>query len=144
MIFVIAAFQAATPPASQLADLRMHLFYTESGRLSPDISPPHAAAGWNRVVSEGSADEHADDLVIVAEIRTVGEQYIERPLRIVARGPNSRILGQRRFNGILTSEAGRAYLPLWLNDVTCAGDIVVTVTYGSETRTETLQMRCGE
>lgn len=46
--------------------------------------------------------------------------------------------------GILTSDHGRAYLPLWLHDVTCVGDIQVTVTYGRQTRTETVALHCGE
>src|SRR5207253_10975843 len=95
-------------------------------------------AGWHTTI-------HADDLVIVAEIRTRGEQFFDRPaLRIVARGPHNRILGQRSFRGILTSDQGRAYLPLWLNDVTCAGDIQVTVTYGAQVRIETVALHCGE
>ena len=62
----------------------------------------------------------------------------------MARGARGRILGQRSFRGILTSDRGRAYLPLWLNDVTCEGDIQVTVTYGTQTRTETIPLHCGE
>jgi hypothetical protein len=130
------AFAAQAPVASELGDIRMHLFYNGTGQLSEDISPPNEFAGWNTTI-------RADDLVIVAEVRTTGEQYIERPLRIVAR-VGRRILGQRNFRGILTSDAGRAYLPLWLNDVTCAGDVQVTVTYGTQTRTETLTLHCGE
>jgi hypothetical protein len=134
---VLAAQSTPTAPA-ELGDIRMHLFWHASGQLSQDISQPNDIAGWNTTI-------HADDLVIVAEIRTTGEQFFDRPaLRIVARGPNNRILGQRSFRGILTSDQGRAYLPLWLNDVTCAGDIQVTVTYGAQVRTETVALHCGE
>jgi hypothetical protein len=139
----LAAVPAA-PPIAHLGEIRMHLFYTGTGQVSPDISPPYAFAGWNTAIGGGEAAGPADDLVVVAEVRADGEQYVERPLTIVARGPRGRILGQRRFASLLTSDAGRAYLPLWLNDVTCAGDIRVTVTYGAETRTETLQLHCGE
>jgi hypothetical protein len=45
---------------------------------------------------------------------------------------------------LIASEQGRAWLPLWLNDVTCEGDIQVTVTYGTQTRTETIPLHCGE
>ncbi len=132
------AAQAQAPVASELGDVRIHLFSNRTGRLSDDISAPDSQfAGWNTLFE-------ADDLVIVAELRTTGEQFIERPLRIVVRGPGNRILGQRRFNTILTSDAGRAYLPLYLNDVTCAGTIQVTVTHGAQTRTESLTLMCGE
>ena len=145
---ILAALALATlpsaAPAAHLGEIRMYLFYTETGQLSPDVSPPHAFAGWNTIIGEGDAAGHADDLVVVAEIRADGQQFVERPLSIVARGARGGILGQRRFASALTSGAGRAYLALWLNDVTCAGDVRVTITYGAETRTETLQLHCGE
>jgi hypothetical protein len=133
----LAAQSRPTAPA-ELGDIRMHLFWHATGQLSADITQPNDFAGWNTTI-------HADDLVIVAELRTTGEQFFDRPaLRIVARGDHGRILGQRSFRGILTSEAGRAYLPLWINDVTFAGDIQVTVTYGAQTRSETVALHCGE
>jgi hypothetical protein len=132
------AAQAAPSAPSALGDIRMYLFYNGTGQLSEDVSPPSDFAGWNTTI-------RADDLLIVADIRTTGEQFVSAPeLRIVARGPRNRILGQRRFRGILTSDEGHAYLPLWINDVTCAGDVHVTVTYGSQTRTETIALHCGE
>jgi hypothetical protein len=130
------AAQTPAPVAAELGDIRMHLYYNRRGELSEDISPPNQFAGWNTTID-------ADDLLIVAEVRTTGEQFVSRPLRIVARRAG-RILGQRRFGSMLTSDAGRAYLPLWLNDVTCGGEVQVTVTFGSETKTETVTFECGE
>jgi hypothetical protein len=132
------AVQSQPTAPAELGDIRMYLLWHATGQLSEDVSPPSDFAGWNTTT-------RADDLLIVAEVRTTGEQYFDRPaLRIVARGPHNRIIGQRSFRGILTSDAGRAFLPLWLNDVTCAGDIQVTVTYGAQTRTETIALHCGE
>lgn len=134
---LLAAQSAPTAPA-QLGDIRMFLLWHATGQLSEDVSPPSDFAGWNTTT-------RADDLLITAEVRTRGEQFYERPaLRIVARGAGGRILGQRSFRGILTSDAGRAFLPLWLNDVTCDGDIQVTVTYGTQIVTETISLHCGE
>ena len=146
MIFAaLAAAAAPNPvPVAHLGEIRMHLFHTGTGQLSPDISPPRAFAGWNTVIGEGDSGGRADDMVVVAELITNGEQFVEPPVRIVVRGARGRILGQRSFASTLTSYAGRAYLPLWLTDVTCAGDIRVTVTFRGETRSETLQLNCGE
>ena len=140
MIELIAAAalaaQAQAPVASELGELRAYLISNRTGRFSEDISPPDSGGHWNRVI-EG------DDIVIMQEIRTTGEQYLERPLRIVAR-VGRRILAQRTYRGILTTDEGRAYQHLIVPDSTCAGDIQVTVTYGTQILTETLQMRCGE
>lgn len=131
----LAAAQEAQP-ASELGELRAYILSNRTGQYSEDISPPESGGHWNRVL-EG------DDIVVIQEIRTSGEQYLERPLRIVAR-VGRRILAQRTYRGILTTEAGRAFQHLVVPDSTCAGDIQVTVTYGAQTLTETLQMRCGE
>ena len=128
---------APAPAAAELGNIRMHLFYRGSGELSENIAPPAQFAGWNTLFS-------ADDMVVVAELRTNGEQHIGRPLRIVARGRNGRVLGQRTYRSILTSSEGRAYLPLYLNDVACAGNVQVSVTFGRQTRTATLTLECGE
>jgi hypothetical protein len=135
LLALLLAAQAAAP--SHLGEIRMHLFEHASGHLSDDVSPPSDFSGWNTTL-------HADDLVVIAEVVTTGEQFISRPLTIVARRRNGRILGQRSFRAILTSNEGHAFLPLWLNDVACAGEIQVTVTYGRETKRETLSLECGE
>ena len=137
MIDLIVAMAAQTAqPASQLGELRAYLLSNRTGQFSEDISPPESGGHWNRVL-EG------DDIVVMQEIRTTGEQYLERPLRIVAR-VGRRILAQRTYTGILTTDEGRAWQHLVIPDSTCAGDIQVTVTYGTQSLTETLQMRCGE
>ena len=140
MIELIAAAAVAAqdpPPASALGDLRAYILSNRTGQYSDDISPPESGGHWNRVL-EG------DDIVLAQEVRTTGEQFIEQPaLRIVAR-VGRRILAQRTYRGILTTDGGRAYQFLVVPDSTCAGDIQVTVTYGRQTLTETLQMRCGE
>jgi len=139
MIALIAAATMAAQnpqPASELGALRAYILSNRTGQPTEDISPPDSGGHWNRVL-EG------DDIVIVQEVRTTGEQYIERPLRIVVR-VGRRILAQRTYRGILTTDEGRAFQHLVVPDSTCAGDIQVTVTYGTQTLTETLQMRCGE
>ena len=139
-----AATQPAPAPAVTLGDIRMHLFYQETGRLSPDISPPASDfAGFNVIIGGGGAEEAANDLVVVVELRTQGEQSIQRPLTITARA-GRRLLGQRRIDSMLTSDQGRVYLPLWLKDVGCAGPIRVEVSFGRERRSETLALNCGE
>lgn len=139
------ALGAAQPAAGTLGDIRMHLFYQETGRLSPDISPPASFVGWNVAIGEGDAEEAANDLLVVVEVRANGQQFVETPVRVVARGSEgNRALGERRWDSVLTSDAGRAYLPFYLRDVGCAGEITVTVTFGSTSRSERLALECGE
>ena len=143
-ILLAAAQFPAAPPTARLGEIRMHLFYEESGRLSDDISPPRSFAAWNTPIGGGEAEEQADNLLVVVEVRADGQEVVNAPFRIVARGANGRVLGERRVREAFTSEQGRTYAPLWLRDVGCAGEIRVTATLGAETKTETLTLNCGE
>ena len=144
-LFALALAGSQPAATATLGEIRMHLFYQETGRLSPDISPPASFTGWNTGIGEGDADEAANDLVVVVEVRADGEQFIETPVRLVARGgEGNRVLGERRWETVLTSSAGRAYLPLYLRDVGCAGEIRVTASFGSTNQTESLTLECGE
>jgi hypothetical protein len=145
MMTVIAALLlASTQSASgMLGDVRMHLFYQHTGRLSADVSKIPDFAGWNVGIGEGGAEEPANDLLVVAEIRTSGEQFVDSPLRVVVTA-GGKELATRQFGSVLTSEEGRAYLPVWLRDVGCAGKIQVRVTFRKQTRSKVLELNCGE
>jgi hypothetical protein len=136
--------EAPLPEFVTLGDIRMHLFYAETGRLSPDISPPNEFAAWNTVIGGGAAEEQADDLAVVVELRSDGDQPVRQPLVITAQNARGRMLGQRRFVDGLTGENGRAYYMLYLPNVGCAGEIRVTATFGRHVRRETLALNCGE
>lgn len=146
MIAVLSALAAfgAQPADARIADIRMHLFYRHTGALSEDISPPNEFVGWNTVIGEGSSGGPADDLVVVVAVRTGGEEYIERRLRVTARGRDNRLIAERSFDSLLTSGTGESYSPLWLENVGCEGEIRVTATFGDQTRTESLSLDCGE
>lgn len=144
MLMAAAASQPASEPVNaSLGEIRMHLVYQETGRLSPDISPPNSFAGHNVIIGEGSAEENANDVLVLAEVRANGHQSFTGPVAVSAR-VGRRTIGSRRFNSMLTSNAGRTYLPLYLQDVGCAGNIQVEVRFGRERRTETLSLHCGE
>lgn len=143
-LLLAAAQFPPVPPTARLGDIRMHLFYEQSGRLSRDISPPAGFSAWNTVTGGGEAEEPATDLLVVVELTGQGPESVRFPLRIVARNAAGRVLGERRVRDAHVSERGRSYTPLWLADVGCAGEIQVTVTLGSETKRESLTLNCGE
>ena len=141
MAAMLIAASAQAAPA--IADIRMHLFYRASGRLSDDISPPRPFVGWNTLIGEGDAEEPADDLLVVVQVRSEGEQYIETPLHIVARGRGGRVIAERRIEGLLTTD-GANFSPMWLQDASCEGEVRVIATLGTQRVSETLSLACGE
>ena len=53
-------------------------------------------------------------------------------------------MGSRTWKGVLVSKGGAAVLPLWLNDVGCAGELRFTARYNGKTKTGHLALDCGE
>jgi hypothetical protein len=145
-LLIAAAAQLSPPPPAtgELGDIRMHLFYKETGRLSRDISPPAEFVGWNTIIGEGDAEETADDLLVVVGLHALGQQNLETPLTIEVRNGAGRVIGRREIVGTLTSDDGRAFHPLLLQDVGCEGRVRVTATFGAQSRSEEIALNCGE
>ena len=146
MIAIVLAALVAAPSATapSIGAIRMQLFYEETGRLSRDIAPPADFTGWNTVIGEGSAEESANDLLVLVEVRTGGAENVLQPLSVVARNGKGRIIAQRRCANLLTSGQGRTWKALWLADVGCAGRVEVTATIGRSVRKSAIDLDCGE
>ena len=138
---LLAAASQATPT---LTDIRMHLFYEATGRLSPDLTQQTDFAGWNVIIGEGSAEEPANDLLVVAELKTSDEEFVRTPLRIFVTDAKGKTLASREYRTFLIPKGGRAYLPVWVKNAGCAGTVKVNVRFGNQRRLETLELECGE
>lgn len=136
---------AGASPAASLTDIRMHLFYEGTGRLSSDLTEqPGGFAGWNVIIGGGDAEEPANDLLIVAELQRPGEEFVRTPLRIVVTDAKGKYLASREFRTFLIPKGGRVSLPVWVPNVGCAGDVKVNVRFGKQIKTETIGLQCGE
>jgi hypothetical protein len=124
-----------------------HLFYKGTGRLSGDLlNRAEEFAGWNTIIGEGGAEEPADDLVVAARLTSHDgtEKYVAGPVVLAVRNSKGKIVGSRTWRGVLVSKDGAVVLPLWLNDVGCAGDLRFTARYNGKTKTGHLALDCGE
>lgn len=144
MIDLLAAAAGAAMQPIALGEIRMHLFYQETGRLSRDISPPHIFTAANTIIGEGDAEENADDLLVAVELRGEGERTIDEPLHIVVRGEGGVLLAERRILSVTTSAQGRVWLPLWVPQIGCAGALSVTATFGTQRASESMSFYCNE
>jgi hypothetical protein len=144
MIDLMAAAAGAAMQPVALGEIRMHLFYQGTGRLSPDISPPHPFTAANTIIGEGDAEESADDLLVAVELRSDGQRTIDEPLHIIVRGEGGAILAERRILSATTSAQGRVWLPLWVPAIGCAGALSVTATFGAQRAVESMSFYCNE
>jgi hypothetical protein len=130
--------------------LEVKLFYKETGRLSDDIlarAKPFVA--WNTIIGEGDAEESADDILVVAVLSSGkwdsdNEVFSEFPLSIKVTDSKGKILGSRVFDSVLTSDKGLESKALWLQNVTCAGDILIETKFNGKIKQAHVEFNCGE
>ncbi|MEG3085640.1 hypothetical protein U1707_18520 [Sphingomonas sp. PB2P12] len=144
--------QAAPPSGVVLGDIEVRLFYKETGRLSEDIlSRKRDFVFHNTIIGEGDAVEAADDLLVSVVLSSGkfgkpedNQKGVQSPVELVARGANGKLLGRRVHPSVLTSFGGTETKTLWLNDVTCSGEITITATFAGQTKSTRFVMGCGE
>lgn len=134
----------AAPVAVQLDKPRVQLWYEGSGRLSEDIAPPKSITLWNTIIGEGGAEENANDALLTVQVRTHGQQNLDRALVLTASDANGKVIAQRTFKGILTSRQGQAVMPLWVRNIGCAGTVVFLAAIGNERQSFSIDFACGE
>lgn len=154
VVGLLLAMAAQTDPSSSvtLGDIEARLYYKETGRLSDNVlSRGKEFLFHNTIIGEGDAEEYADDLLIAVPLSTgklgdplASHKFIDSPVEIVARDASGKVLGRRVHKDVLTSYRGTEYKVLWLNDVTCAGDVTVTASYAGQKKSVKLEMGCGE
>jgi hypothetical protein len=153
MVIAFLALAALAPEGSdpaasvELDRVEAYLFYKGTGRLSDDLlNRVKEFAGWNAIIGEGDAEEPADDLVVAARLTSLDgtEKYVAGPVELSVRNGKGKVIGSRTWKGVLTSKDGAVVLPLWLNDVGCAGELKFTARYNGTTKAAHLALDCGE
>ena len=138
---------AATPALAsgddaQITDIKAHLMYEESGTISGDLTQMKDFSGWNTVIGEGSAKEPATDILIAVVLSSDKQIYNDGLLTIRALGDGGKVLFERSIAGQLVD--GKAHQFLYLKDATCEGEITLEAKMGDQSRSETIELFCGE
>lgn len=140
---------SASDPQTQLViqDIRAHLFYEHSGKLSRDITDPPQMVLWNTIIGGGDAAEPARNLLVVVVIEGPPECYphSER-LRLTAttQEEGGAIFQDIRVVGLIGAD-GQWAAPFLVTDTTCYS-LTLTATLLGEPQeySETIHFRCGE
>lgn len=138
-----SAAQAEEAKSSvHLYDIEARLLYEESGTLSDDITAMKDFVAWNTIIAEGSAKEPATDILVAVVLNSGGEVFSETPLTIRALGDGGKVLFERTFASVLVD--GTAHQFLYLKDATCEGEITLEAKMGDQSRSEMIELFCGE
>ena len=130
-----------TPKVEQI---RMQMFYRQSGKLSDDILVDPQWAGWNVIIGAGSAEEPTDDMLVTVKVRAYNNYPVAGPISIIARDGDGKVVGKYKRNQASTGEEGSAWIPLWLRGIGCAGMLTITATAGASKMVRSQQFMCGE
>lgn len=135
----------------RLGEIRLHAFNLHGGTLSPDLLRSELPTGtWNLAIGGNGLGGPADDVMVVVPVLATkdakgnGEVFSDAPITIRARNDKGKVVAQRTIGGVLTSEAGQAYVTLWLSDITCGGDLAIEATMARQRVTARYGFRCGE
>jgi len=123
-------------------EIRLHLFYEETGTFSKNILMGPFAA-HNTIIGSGDADEPAIDVLAAVVLSGVPGQPFEG-LRIQVRSKRTnKILAQRKFHKHILGREGRVVQGILVQDATCE-PLEVTATLGASRKTVTFPFACGE
>jgi len=130
----------------QITTIELRLFNARTGEFRRGDVKDGVYAGWNDFSDEGNGGRGRGDALVIVSIeantqsgyyRTVGS-----PLTITARS-KGKVVAQRRFKDINVFN-GRASRALYLQDIGCAGDIIVEAQLERQRRSVRMAMACGE
>lgn len=142
--FACWATYAQAQAGAYLANPSVRLWYEETGKLSENLATSPNFTLWNTIIGEGDAEEQADEALFTVDLRTDGQQNIVQPLVLTATDAGGKVLGKRTFANLLTGEAGNLALPLWVEDIGCAGRVTFKAQFGADVRSVVLDFNCGE
>ena len=141
----LAICGAARAEGPEMGRIEAYFYYRDSGQLSSDLlgrTPPFD--GWNSVIGEGDAEGEAQDLLVVVPILSDHVEILKDPLEVWVTDPKGKVLGRRKFDGVLAPEGGKVRNPLWLNEVACAGKLTLHARFKRREITDALGLYCGE
>lgn len=128
--------------AFRVTDIQVRFLYEQTGTLSVDLTADPKIALWNSIIGEGDAKENANDLLVTALVVGPGQHNIDTPLIITVRDSKGKLLKTRTIPGMMVET--KTYRGFILEEAGCAGVITLTAKLGTSTRTEKLDLACGE
>lgn len=139
----VAASGAAAPDA-KIERISAQLYYESTGTLSVDVmADPHFTL-FNTVIGEGDAREPANDvLVSVSMAVPIADANLNGTLVLTVKDDKGKVLAKRSMPGLLAI-GGHVHKGVFLHDVGCAGDLSIEARYGTQKKTGTVPMTCGE
>ena len=138
-------FIPASASGLKIEDVRVQLFYENSGTLSEDLTKMKNVALWNTIIGEGDAREPANSFLVnvVLSGKAGSFDHTEKLVVTVFDETIKKSVVQKTFSSFLIEKSGRVIKPVFVENRTCS-PIRITAKSKNSTRTIRLSFDCGE
>jgi len=139
---------ASTPePQAKITAIEARLFDPDKGEFTADVLEDGLFVGWNTFMREGNGGYGRGDALVLVRLQLPNRDgrnfIIDGPLTITAQ-KSGKLLARRRFTQITLLNGNEVNRALYLQDIGCAGDVIVRAELGGQTKTARLHLECGE
>ena len=138
----------AAAQTTTVEDVRVHLFYERSGKLSEDITKRQEIALLNTTIGGGDVEEPADSFLVAAVLHGKPKGFDgATSLTITVTTDNKRKMkiAERTFSGgILFGPEGQVVKAMMVHNRVCLPLVVTAKLKSGSSKTFNLPFRCGE
>jgi|KBSSwiStaDraftv2_1062776.scaffolds.fasta_scaffold18837_2 hypothetical protein len=139
----------ATPESKpKIAAIEVRFFDPEKGDFTGDVLNKEGLyAGWNTFLREGNGGVVRGDALVLVKVELPDWSnrsfVIDGPLTITARN-GKKVVAHRVFTRIDLLDSKIVSRALYLPDIGCTGEIVISAALAGQTKKARMIMSCGE
>lgn len=136
--------QARAAEAVQVEDIRVQLFYEDSGQLSKDLTKKKDLALWNTIIGEGDSGGPARSFLASIVLRAKPNASVKGEAVVTVTDDKKKVrVMERRFSQLNFEKNGLLVKPVLVENRTCS-PTSITVSVGKSTKSVALPFECGE
>jgi hypothetical protein len=140
---VCLASEARAAEAVQIEDIRVQLFYEDSGQLSKDLTKKELAL-WNTIIGEGDSGGPARSFLASIVLRAKPNASVKGEAVVTVTDDKKKVkVMERRFSQLNFEKNGLLVKPVLVENRTCS-PTSITVSVGKTTKSVALPFECGE
>jgi hypothetical protein len=144
-VVCLAGLQPSSAQTVEVADIRVQLFYEDSGQLSADdLTKRKDLALWNTIIGAGDAGGPARSFLVSIVLRSTPSSFLKREAVVTVTDDKKKTkVMERHFRGLLFGKDGQLVKPILVENQTCSPTTIRAVI-GARTKSVTLPFECGE
>src|SRR6266481_247918 len=139
-----ASLSVAAAQTVHIEDIRVQLFYENTGLLSDDFTKKKNLDLWNTTIGEGGSGGPARSFLASIVLRSKPNSFLKQEVVVTVMDDRKKVkLMERRFNGLLFDKEGQLVKPVFVENRTCS-PTTISAGINKSTKQVALPFECGE